>query len=60
VRSFVDLHGGWVALASEPGKGTIVTCHFPVRTPAAAPAAAKRRLTEEYRAGRRPEPAPSR
>jgi signal transduction histidine kinase len=29
VRSFVELHGGRVELASESGRGTIVTCYFP-------------------------------
>jgi signal transduction histidine kinase len=29
VRSFVELHGGWVELDSTVGKGTRVTCHFP-------------------------------
>jgi signal transduction histidine kinase len=29
VRSFVELHGGRVALASQPGAGTTVTCVFP-------------------------------
>jgi signal transduction histidine kinase len=29
VRSFVELHGGWVELDSIVGKGTRVTCHFP-------------------------------
>ncbi len=29
VRSFVQLHGGWVELDSAVGKGTRVTCHFP-------------------------------
>ena len=29
VRSFVELHGGRVELASEPGAGTVVTCFFP-------------------------------
>jgi signal transduction histidine kinase len=33
VRSFVQLHGGWVALNSEPGRGTVVTCHLPVEAP---------------------------
>lgn len=28
VKSFVELHGGWVSLESEPGKGTKVTCHI--------------------------------
>jgi signal transduction histidine kinase len=29
VRSFVELHGGWVELDSAVGKGTRVICHFP-------------------------------
>ncbi|MBY0563922.1 MAG: PAS-domain containing protein [Hyphomonadaceae bacterium] len=29
VRSFVELHGGWVELVSEPGRGSTVTCHLP-------------------------------
>lgn len=29
VRSFVELHQGWVSLGSAPGRGTTVTCHFP-------------------------------
>ncbi len=33
VRSFVEMHGGWVAIQSEPGVGTIVSCHFPALTP---------------------------
>jgi signal transduction histidine kinase len=33
VRSFVQLHGGWVAMQSEPGRGTTVTCHLPVEAP---------------------------
>jgi signal transduction histidine kinase len=28
VKSFVELHGGWVSLASQEGKGTTVTCHL--------------------------------
>lgn len=31
VKSFVQLHGGWIELVSEPGKGTRVTCHLPER-----------------------------
>ncbi len=31
VKSFVELHGGWVELESKAGKGTIVTCHLPDR-----------------------------
>jgi signal transduction histidine kinase len=33
VRSFVQLHGGWVAMTSEPGEGTTVTCYLPVEAP---------------------------
>jgi signal transduction histidine kinase len=29
VRSFVELHGGKVAIESTPGVGTLVTCTFP-------------------------------
>jgi signal transduction histidine kinase len=29
VRSFVELHGGRVAIDSAPGRGTVVTCTFP-------------------------------
>lgn len=31
VRSFVELHGGTVAIDSAPGQGTTVTCIFPVQ-----------------------------
>src|SRR5262249_59163148 len=31
VRSFVELHGGTVALDSAVGRGTTVTCVFPLR-----------------------------
>jgi signal transduction histidine kinase len=30
VRSFVELHGGTVTIDSAPGRGTTVTCKFPV------------------------------
>ena len=30
VRSFVELHGGSVTIDSAPGRGTTVTCRFPV------------------------------
>ncbi len=30
VRSFVELHGGRIDIASSPGSGTRVTCTFPV------------------------------
>ncbi len=41
VRSFVELHGGWVTLESAPDVGTRVTCHLPVRAapPATQPSA---------------------
>lgn len=29
VKAIVELHGGWVALESEPGAGATFTCHFP-------------------------------
>ncbi|MGH6957115.1 MAG: PAS-domain containing protein [Caulobacteraceae bacterium] len=29
VKSLVELHGGWVALESEPGAGAAFTCHLP-------------------------------
>jgi signal transduction histidine kinase len=31
VRSFVELHGGTVSLESEVGRGTTVTCRFPLQ-----------------------------
>ena len=36
VRSFVELHGGWVAMTSEPGRGATVTCHLPAQANAQA------------------------
>jgi signal transduction histidine kinase len=29
VKSLTELHGGWVALESEPGAGATFTCHLP-------------------------------
>jgi signal transduction histidine kinase len=29
VKALVELHGGWVALESEPGRGCVFTCHLP-------------------------------
>jgi signal transduction histidine kinase len=29
VRALIELHGGWVALQSEPGNGALFTCHIP-------------------------------
>lgn len=37
VKSFVELHGGKLAIDSEPGAGTTIRCHLP-RDPRAAPA----------------------
>ncbi len=39
VRSFVELHGGTVTIASVVGQGTTVTCTFPTGAGAAAAAA---------------------
>jgi len=39
VRSFVELHGGTVTIASAVGQGTTVTCTFPIRETAALTAA---------------------
>ena len=39
VKALVELHGGWVALQSEPGAGATFTCHLPesAHSGAAAP-----------------------
>ena len=29
VKALIELHGGWVSLESEPGSGSIFTCHLP-------------------------------
>jgi signal transduction histidine kinase len=39
VRSFVELHGGTVAIASQVGQGTTVTCTFPLSARATLTAA---------------------
>jgi signal transduction histidine kinase len=39
VRSFVELHGGTVTIASQVGQGTTVTCTFPLTTRATLTAA---------------------
>lgn len=36
VKAVVELHGGWVALESEPGAGATFTCHLPERAYAGA------------------------
>ena len=36
VKALVELHGGWVALESEPGSGAAFTCHLPERAEGAA------------------------
>ncbi len=39
VKSFVELHGGRVEIASEPDAGTRITCHLPVSAHGAREAA---------------------
>ncbi len=39
VRSLMELHGGSSAIDSEPGKGTLVTCVFPIHAAAGTQAA---------------------
>jgi len=43
VKSLIELHGGSVAIASEPGSGTTILCRLParLRLAAAEPAAAR-------------------
>lgn len=36
VKALVELHGGWVALESEPGAGAVFTCHLPEAAQAGA------------------------
>jgi signal transduction histidine kinase len=36
VKALTELHGGWVALESEPGAGAAFTCHLPEAAHAAA------------------------
>jgi signal transduction histidine kinase len=38
VKALVELHGGWVALESEPGAGATFTCHLPEEAHAGAAA----------------------
>jgi signal transduction histidine kinase len=38
VKALVELHGGWVALESEPGAGATFTCHLPEEAYAGAAA----------------------
>jgi signal transduction histidine kinase len=37
VRSFIEMHRGWVAMSSEPGRGTTVSCHLPASAPVTGP-----------------------
>jgi signal transduction histidine kinase len=50
VRSFVEMHGGWVALASEPGRGVTVTCHLPATPTQDEPPAAPTPVAKRPRA----------
>jgi signal transduction histidine kinase len=38
VKALTELHGGWVALESEPGAGATFTCHLPEEAHAASAA----------------------
>jgi signal transduction histidine kinase len=38
VRSFAELHGGWVKLNSEPGEGTTIEVFLPTSVKVAAAA----------------------
>jgi len=38
VKALTELHGGWVALESEPGNGAAFTCHLPEEADAASAA----------------------
>lgn len=33
VKSFIELHGGWVRLSSKEGTGTMISCHLPADGP---------------------------
>ncbi len=33
VKSFIELHGGWVRLSSKEGQGTTIGCHLPTAGP---------------------------
>src|ERR1700722_2141475 len=33
VKNFVELHGGHIEIESEPGKGTRILCHLPIKAP---------------------------
>lgn len=44
VRKFVEMHGGWLDIESQPNVGTRVTMHMPVNP---AKAAAKKKLRNE-------------
>ncbi|WP_091736612.1 sensor histidine kinase [Phenylobacterium immobile] len=41
VKALTELHGGWVALESEPGQGATFTCHLPEDPQGAAPGQAQ-------------------
>ena len=49
VKALIELHGGWVALESEPGAGATFTCHLPEARGLAGP---PRTLSPRVRAPR--------
>ena len=51
VRSFVELHGGTVAIESAAGEGTVVTCLLPAGAGAARTAAPTARTHPSGTAG---------
>lgn len=66
VQRFITLHGGWVRMESEPGKGTRVTCYLPSppetaagAPDAAAPASATRREGKPPKDGASPKKEPA-
>ncbi len=56
VQRFIALHGGWVRMESEPGRGTRVTCYLPAQAKT-APAPTPAPPSPPEQKPRRPQPA---